>query len=189
MRIDFHGITLEIVQGNIAEQKDVEVVVNTSHPRYQAAGGVSAAIHEKAGPGLIEHCRLLAPLQIGQAVMTPAFNLPNKCIIHCLGPQYGPEKSSEKLLARCYTSAVSLAERHQLTSIAFPAISTGALGFPIRECALISLTAVIDHACKLRHVRLLRFVLHSSNSLEIFRNTYVKILWNKRIITDNFILH
>ena len=92
-------------------------------------------------------------------------------------------------LPRCYTSALGLADRHQLTSVAFPAISTGALGFPMRECALVALTAAIDYACKLKYIKLVRFVLYSKSDLEIFQNTYAKILWNKRIITDNFILH
>jgi O-acetyl-ADP-ribose deacetylase (regulator of RNase III) len=189
MRVNFHGITLEIIQGNIAEQKDIEVVVNASHAGYKADGGVSAAIHAKAGPELYEHCKLLVPLKPGHSVLTPAFNLPNKCIIHCLGPHYGADKAADKLLAHCYTHALELADRHALSSIAFPAISTGALGYPIRDAAFTSLSAIIDQTAVLRHIKFIRLVVYTENDMDIFQNILIKLLWNKRIITHELTLH
>lgn len=189
MRVEIHGITLEIKQGDIARQKDVEVVANAAHAGYLPEGGVSTAIFENAGSGLAEHAKLLSPLRPGQAVLTPAFNLPNKCIIHCFGPPYGGSKQSDKQLAECYLNALKLADLHELSTIAFPAISAGGLGYPIREAANIALNAVIDAAHTLKTVKLIRFVLISGDSMDVFQNIFVKLVWNKRIPTTELNLH
>lgn len=187
MQIHFHGVTLEIVQGDIAKQKDFEAVVNASHINYKPDGGVSTAIHEGAGPGLNEHCKPLAPLKPSIVVMTPGFKLPNKCILHCLGPRYGTT-GADKILTRCFTNALDAADKSSITSIAFPAISSGAMGYPIRDAAVISLTAIIDHAHKLKHVKVVRVVLWEENHFDIFQNILVKLMWSKRISSETISL-
>lgn len=188
MQIHFYGVTLELVQGDIAKQKDFEAVVNASHMDYKPDGGVSAAIHEGAGPDLYIHCKLLAPLKFAQPVITSAFNLPNKCIIHCIGPKHGTS-NADKLLADCYVNCLNAADKSNLTSIAFPAISTGAMGYPIREAAFVTLSAIMDHADKLKQIKLIRIVLLEDNTLDLFQNICVKLMWTKRLAAETLSVH
>lgn len=183
MQIHFHGVTLGIVQGDIAKQNDCEAVVNASHVGYKPDGGVSTAIHQGAGPVLYEHCKLLAPLKPSIVVMTPGFNLPNKCILHCLGPRHGTT-GADMVLAQCFINALDAVDKNSINSIAFPAISTGAMGYPIRDAALISLTAIIDHAHKLKNVKIVRVVLWEENHFDIFQNILIKLMWSKRISSE-----
>ena len=85
-----HGVRIECVQGNIVEQPDIDTIVNAANAWLVPGGGVAGAIHRAAGPGLAEECRPLAPIRPGEAVITGAYRLPNKHVIHCLGPIYSP---------------------------------------------------------------------------------------------------
>lgn len=154
-----HGVTIECVQGNIAEQPDMDAVVNAANAELRIGGGVAGAIHGAAGPGLEEECRPLAPIRPGQAVITGAHGLPNRHVIHCLGPVYGFDEPADELLASCYRNALHLAERNNIRSIAFPAISTGAFGYPMEPAARVALTTVLDELPRLSTVRHIRFVL------------------------------
>jgi len=154
-----HGVTIECVQGNIANQPDVEAIVNAANAELRTGGGVAGAIHRAAGPGLEAECRPLAPIRPGQAVITGAHNLPNRHVIHCLGPVYGRDQPSEALLASCYRSALHLAEQNAIASIAFPAISTGIFGYPIDQAARVALKTIIDEAPRLSAVKHIRMVL------------------------------
>jgi O-acetyl-ADP-ribose deacetylase len=127
---NLHGATLECVQGDIARQPDMETVVNAANAELRIGGGVAGAIHRAAGPELEKECRPLAPIRPGQAVITGAHNLPNRYVIHCLGPIYGIDEPADELLAACYRNALQLAEQNKIASIAFPAISTGVFGYP-----------------------------------------------------------
>ncbi len=167
-----HGKTIECVQGNIADQPDMEAIVNAANAELRMGGGVAGAIHRAAGPGLEEECRPLAPIPPGQAVITGAHNLPNRHVIHCLGPVYGSDEPSDNLLASCYQNALRLAEQNAVTSIAFPALSTGAFGYPKKEATHVALKTVLDELPKLSVVRHIRFVLFN----EADKDTYVQIL-------------
>ena len=90
---------MECVQGNIANQPDMDAVVNAANAELRIGGGVAGAIHRAAGPGLEKECRPLAPIRPGQAVITGAHKLPNRYVIHCLGPVYGRDEPAEGLLA------------------------------------------------------------------------------------------
>ena len=158
-------VTVECIEGDIADQVGFDAVVNAANSELRHGGGVAGAIHRAAGPELGQACRPLAPIRPGQAVITPAFQLPNRYVIHCLGPVYGIDEPSDGLLADCYRNALAVAEEHRLTSIAFPALSTGVFGFPVNDAAAIALRTVADQAATLKHVRVIRFVLWGSKAL------------------------
>ncbi len=160
------NVTLELRQGNIAAQPDVEAVVNAANAMLAPGGGVAGAIHRAAGPGLYEECKPLAPIRPGQAVITGAHNLPNRYVIHTLGPVYGKDKPEEKILADCYRNALELAEKNRIKSIAFPAISTGIFGYPVKEAAQVALRTVLEQMPNLKQVQLIRFVLYSDADLK-----------------------
>jgi O-acetyl-ADP-ribose deacetylase len=155
--------TIECVQGNIADQPDMEAVVNAANAELRIGGGVAGAIHRAAGPGLAEECRPLAPIRPGQAVITGAHNLPNRYVIHCLGPVYGRDEPSDDLLASCYRSTLQLAGKNNIHSIAFPSISTGAFGFPMEPAARIAFKTVLSELPRNSSVKHIRFVLFSDD--------------------------
>jgi O-acetyl-ADP-ribose deacetylase (regulator of RNase III) len=101
------------------------------------------------------------------AVITGAHNLPNEYVIHCLGPVYGRDEPSDELLAQCYEEALDLAEDNGIESIAFPAISTGAFGYPLQDAAEIALETVLKYAESLATVKLIRFVLFDGSALRV----------------------
>jgi len=153
------GVTIELITGDIARQGDVEAVVNAANAQLQMGGGVAGALHRAAGPELAKETRPLAPIQPGEAVITGAYNLPNDHVIHVLGPVYGRDEPSDELLRAGYENALRRAEENEISSIAFPAISTGAFGFPLRPAARIALRTVLKRAPHLESVRHVRFVL------------------------------
>lgn len=165
---EINGVRIESVQGNIAQQPDMDAVVNAANAQLRMGGGVAGALHRTAGPGLEEECRPLAPIQPGQAVITGAHNLPNKKVIHCLGPVYGQDKPSDQLLASCYKNALHLAEENGLKSIAFPAISSGAFGYPLEAAARIAIQSVLDEIPNLSSVQHIRFVLFSQADSQVY---------------------
>lgn len=172
------NITLEILLGNIVEQKGIDAVVNAANAYLRSGGGVAGAIHRAAGAELEKATRPLAPIKPGEAVLTPGFNLPNPYIIHCLGPVYGVDEPADKLLANCFINALQLAEEKKISSIAFPAISTGAFGYPMEEAARVSLKAIIDKSKDLHYVKLVRIVLADQKALEIFESALKELLNN-----------
>ena len=137
---------------------------------------MDGAIHRAAGPGLEEECHPLAPIKPGQAVITGGHNLPNRYVIHCLGPVYGVDKPEEELLAKCYYKALQLAEQHKIDSIAFPAISTGAFGYPIKEAVEVTFRTITAMLQKLQYVKRIRFVLYSDRDLDIHKEVLSRIL-------------
>lgn len=165
---NFANAIVECVQGDISRQPDMDAVVNAANAELRIGGGVAGAIHRAAGPGLEQECRSLAPIRPGQAVITGALNLPNRYVIHCLGPVYGVDEPSDRLLADCYRNAIQLAEENQVGSVAFPAISTGAFGYPSEPGARIALNTIHDTLADLKTVNLIRFVLFSKADLQIF---------------------
>ncbi len=169
MNKKIHQVVIECIKGDIAEQKDMEAVVNAANAELQTGGGVAGAIHRGAGPKLEKESRKFAPIAPGEAVITGAFNLPNDFVIHCLGPVYGQDNLEDKLLRDCYKKALQIAEENNIRSIAFPAISTGAFGYPIKEATNIALSTVKELIPDLRNVKVIRFVLHSDKDLNIYQ--------------------
>lgn len=168
-------ITIECIQGDIAAQAGIAAVANAANAQLRWGGGVAGAIHRAAGPGLEEECRPLAPIKPGQAVITGGHNLPNRYVIHCLGPVYGVDKPEGEILADCYRNALHLAEKHKIDSIAFPAISTGIFGYPIEEAAEVAFRAVLELCPTLKYVKKIKFVLYSKADLEICENVLARL--------------
>lgn len=161
------GVTVECIQGDITRQPDVDAIVNAANAELAPGGGVAGAIHRAAGPGLWEECRPLAPLRPGQSTITGGHELPNRHVIHCLGPVWGRDEPAAELLASCYRTALVLADEHELRSVAFPAISTGAFGYPVEPAAAEAMRTIALAAPGLVSVQLIRFVLFSEAALRV----------------------
>ncbi|MFO7968418.1 MAG: macro domain-containing protein [Archaeoglobaceae archaeon] len=170
------GKKIECVKGDIASQGDFTAVVNAANAQLRIGGGVAGAIHRAAGPGLEEECVTLAPIKPGEAVITGGHNLPNRYVIHCLGPIYGVNKPENELLARCYRKALELAEENKIDSIAFPSISTGAFGFPIDEAARVAFKTIKETLPSMECVKRVRFVLYDDRGLEAHQKAMANIL-------------
>lgn len=163
--------TLEIIQGNIASQPDMQAIVNAANAQLRAGGGVAGAIHRAAGPELEKECIPLGPIKPGEAVISGGHNLPNKFVIHCLGPVYGKDKPEDKLLADCYRNALLIADENKIKSIAFPAISTGIFGYPAKAAAQVAIDAIVETVPKLENVKTIRIVLFGQEDFEIWKTT------------------
>ena len=161
------GVQIECVQGDIAAQQDMDAVVNAANAQLRIGGGVAGAIHRAAGPELVAECEPLAPIKPGQAVITGAHRLPNRHVIHCLGPVYGSDEPADELLAACYRNALRLADQHNVASIAFPAISTGAFGYPMEPAARIAFETIFGVLEDLHAVKHIRFVLLYADDLQL----------------------
>lgn len=170
-----NNTTLEFIQGNIADQPDVEAVVNAANAALRIGGGVAGALHRAAGPGLEEECRPLAPIRPGQAVITGGHGLPNRHVIHCLGPVYGHDEPAEELLAACHRNAIRLCGEHEITSVAFPALSTGAFGYPLEPAARIALATIIAELPGHPSLRLVRFVLYGAEEPRLYERTFQEL--------------
>ena len=158
---------IELVTGDITDQPDLDAVVNAANAQLMPGGGVAGAIHRAAGPELAEACQPLAPIEPGQAVITPGFGLANDWVIHVLGPRYGIDLPADRLLADAYRNALRLCKKKTLRSVGFPAVSAGAFGYPLPEAAEIALRTVDESADEGLHVR---FVLFDERTLKVFQS-------------------
>lgn len=164
--ITIHNVKLELKRGDIANQDDIDAVVNAANAQLKTGGGVAGAIHRAAGPGLAEGAALMAPIKPGEAVITDGYDLPNEYVIHCLGPVYGRDKPEDKLLGNCYKNALQRAEESNIASIAFPAISCGAFGYPVEDAATVAFNILKGEISGLDSIKLIRFVLWGEAAME-----------------------
>ena len=133
---------ISIILGDITKAK-VDCIVNAANCTLLGGGGVDGAIHAAAGPELLEECKALNGCKTGQAKLTNGYNLLAKYIIHTVGPVYSNSESDKTDLANCYTNSLQLAKENNIKSIAFPAISTGIYGYPIKEATKIAITNIL----------------------------------------------
>jgi O-acetyl-ADP-ribose deacetylase (regulator of RNase III) len=130
---------IEVVEGDITKQQ-VDAIVNAANTTLLGGGGVDGAIHRAAGPELLEECRKLDGCATGQAKITRGYRLPAKWVIHTVGPVWhGGDRDEDELLGSCYRTCFALAQQHEVRTIAFPSISTGAYGFPMDRAARIAI--------------------------------------------------
>jgi len=168
---------LQIIKGDITEKSDIDVIVNSANAYLRAGGGVSGAIHKKAGYELeieaINTAKKLNkyPLKVSECIITNAYNLPNKKVIHVLGPVYNQDKPEDFYLQQSYINCLKLADEQNLSSIAFPSISTGIFGYPIKEAAYIAIKSIIQILPTLKNIKLVRIVLFSDNDYNIYKDT------------------
>lgn len=159
---------LQLLQGNIVQQ-DTEAVVNAANKKLAPGGGVAGVIHRFAGKDLWKECEKLNGCQSGEAKITKAYNLPNKFVIHTVGPVYNGSQSDARLLKSSYLSSLKIADEHNIKSISFPALSTGAFGYPKEEAGRIALETIVDYLKQSTSIELVRMVLHDPLSLEVHK--------------------
>ncbi len=159
---------LEIITGDITAQH-LDAVVNAANAQLAPGGGVAGAIHRAAGPELWEQCRTLGGCATGKAKITKGFALPARWIVHTVGPVYGRDEPAAELLAQCYRESLARADEVEATAIGFPALSTGAFGYPLEEAAAVALHTLFDALPGCRHVGLARFVLFGERDAAVHR--------------------
>ena len=160
---------IHIKKGDITKEQS-DAIVNAAAPRLLGGGGVDGAIHRAAGPELLEECRKLGGCNPGEARITGAYNLPAKYIIHTPGPVYRGGKNNEaETLKNSYKNSLMLAKEANLSSIAFPAISTGVYGYPKEEAAKIAIDTVIDFMKNENYMIKAIFILFDDDSYEIYK--------------------
>lgn len=167
------GKKIRIVEGNIA-LLDVEAVVNAANKFLKLGGGVAGAIRTYGGPLIQEECDRLAPIDVGQAVITGGGNLKAKYVIHAVGPVNG-EGNEEAKLASATLSSLRIAKEKKIKDIAFPAISTGIFGFPVEKCSEIMLQAAMDFLRKNDFPKEILFCLYGQEAYSVFLKTLDKL--------------
>lgn len=169
---------ISLIQGDITEQA-TDAIVNAANSSLMGGGGVDGAIHRAGGPSILAQCKEIVaqqgPCPTGQAVITAAGNLKARFVIHTVGPVWrGGDNNEDELLARAYRNSLALAREHDIETIAFPSISTGAYRFAIDRAAEIALRTVARFADTHRF-REVRFVLFSRADLDVYRRALQKL--------------
>ena len=160
---------IELIRGDITEQ-DTDAIVNAANTTLLGGGGVDGAIHRRGGPAILEECRGLGGCETGDAKITTGGRLKARHVIHTVGPVYRDGRHREpELLASAYRRSLEVASQHSLRRIAFPSISTGAYGYPIRDAARVALRTVIEYLRAHKDIELVRFVLFSDGDLAVYK--------------------
>lgn len=173
-----------LVEGDITLQ-DADAIVNAANSSLMGGGGVDGAIHRVGGPAILEECKKIVaaqgPLPPGEAVATTGGKLRAGYVIHTVGPIYNDGAHGEPdILASCYRECLELADRMRLENIAFPSISTGAFGYPMRDAAKVALKTVETTLPDLNSVREVRFVLFGAGAMATYTAVLEEIYNNKK---------
>jgi O-acetyl-ADP-ribose deacetylase (regulator of RNase III) len=171
--IEIHG------PGDITEES-TDAIVNAANSSLLGGGGVDGAIHRAGGPAILAECRQIVSkigtLPAGKAVITPGGRLTARHVIHTVGPIYrGGERGEAEALGSCHRESIRVADEHALASVAFPAISTGAYGYPVTEAAPIAISATVQALASAKHVTLCRFVLFDISTVRAYQRAAEKL--------------
>ena len=179
---------LELRQGDITDQPDIDAIVNAANTELWLGSGVAGAIARRGGPGVEREAVAQGPIRLGQAVATTAGNLPNKFVIHAAAMGYRDEDrkvpkrvgslSSEAIIRDATMNSVAIADESGCRSIAFPALATGVGGFPVDECARVMMTAAKDYAAShpQTNVEQVVFVLFSASDFQAFERELEQLM-------------
>lgn len=174
------GKTIELHGPADITQETTDAIVNAANSSLLGGGGVDGAIHRAGGPAILEECRAIASrigrLAAGNAVITTGGDLAAKHVIHTVGPVFrdGNHRENE-VLASCHYESIRVADEHGLSSLAFPAISTGAFGYPVDEAAPIALSSTAEALAYAKHVTHCRFVLFDVATVRAFERAAEKL--------------
>lgn len=165
-------VKIEVIQGDITTF-NVDAIVNAANTSLLGGGGVDGAIHRAAGPELLAECKQLNGCETGQAKITQGYRLPARYVIHTVGPIWrGGDRREAELLTSCYKNCMALASSHNIKTIAFPAISCGIYGYPIKEAAKIAVRTIKEYTQKNLDFEYIYFVCYNSEILQAYQTAY-----------------
>ena len=173
MEVKIRNTTLRLLQTDLTEMA-VDAIVNAANSALLLGGGVAGAILRKGGASIQAECDKLGGTPVGTAVLTSGGKLKAKYIIHAVGPMLGEGEEDSKL-RNATRNSLQLADRHQLASIAFPALSTGIFGFPMERCAHLMLTTTIEYLHGPTNIREVFFCLWGDTPMQLFTTTLQRI--------------
>ncbi|MCP4105326.1 MAG: O-acetyl-ADP-ribose deacetylase [Desulfobacteraceae bacterium] len=165
---------IEIMQGDITKL-EVDAIVNAANNSLLGGGGVDGAIHMAAGPKLLEECRTIGGCPTGEARITKGYDLPARYVIHTVGPIYNGKPRDSKLLSQCYSDSLKLAVENNVAAIAFPAISCGVYGYPIKDACKIAVDTTCNFLKENQSVKKVVFIQFSSDDYDIYKNYIEKL--------------
>ena len=174
------GKVIEIYGPADLTAETTDAIVNAANSSLLGGGGVDGAIHRAGGPAILAECRQIVSkigsLPAGKAVITTGGRLASKYVIHTVGPIYrGGESGEAETLATCHRESLRLADEHNLSSLAFPAISTGAYGYPVTDAAPVAISATLEALAATKHVMLCRFVLFDVSTVRAYERAAEKL--------------
>ena len=177
-------ITIDVVKGDITQQQ-VDAIVNAANNSLLGGGGVDGAIHRAAGPGLLRECRTLDGCATGDAKITGGYDLPARWVIHTVGPVWSGGSGGEgELLASCYRRCLELAVERSIRTVAFPAISTGAYGFPVDEATRIAVAEVVRFLESNQTIDKVVFVCFNEQAADVYQSTIAQLESNGEAVRN-----
>jgi O-acetyl-ADP-ribose deacetylase (regulator of RNase III) len=168
-----HGKTIEFHGPADITKETTDAIVNAANSSLMGGGGVDGAIHRAGGPAILAECKKIVAeigrLPAGKAVLTTGGRLAARYVIHTVGPVYsGGKRGEAETLASCHRECIRLADEHAVESLSFPAISTGAYGYPVAEAAAVAVSAVVEALRSTAHLTKVRFVLFDLSTLRAY---------------------